>query len=405
MTASYSFGILFFIFALTPWVSFGLNNLDSQPWTFIAALIFYLFIAKRVFMPHLSFLLITTLLIGLLITIYSGFNFNLKTILRSSISYLSFPIFYIGFYNYFLKFGFPKKTFISVNIIWILLGVFELFIPDIGGLFSEHRNAYGRGVTSLAPEPTFFGIYLFFSSWILLESEKFVLNAKTRFLIFLNFISVIFLAQSSMVLLFYSLAGAFFICWRFFSFRIPKKSFIMLLFIFIFVCPIIFLSPYVLEGSRIYSIVSLFIKNPSLTQIILTDGSISQRAADLYFSVFGMLNNYLLPGGLDTFNDMRSKNLTHTGDYFWWLTPSDKIMSWVGAFMYELGIFGLVVLFVIFKISYQNTRTSKFSLALLVLILFSAIPVAFPLVPMLFAMFTFNKGRNHSKRIKILKLS
>ena len=44
-------GILFFIFACIPWVNFGLNDYDSQPWAFILSCIFLLLISNKIFIP------------------------------------------------------------------------------------------------------------------------------------------------------------------------------------------------------------------------------------------------------------------------------------------------------------------------------------------------------------------
>ena len=39
-------GTIFLIFGMIPWVNFGLNNYDSQPWTFIFSIIFLTLIVE-----------------------------------------------------------------------------------------------------------------------------------------------------------------------------------------------------------------------------------------------------------------------------------------------------------------------------------------------------------------------
>ena len=128
---------------------------------------------------------------------------------------------------------------------------------------------------------------------------------------------------------------------------------------------------------------------------MMMDDSINSRIESVFFSVIGSLNNFLIPGGFDTFIDTR-KDLLETYNLYNFLlnkVESNKIMSWVGSILYGLGIFGLLSIILFYKAIYQSFRGSSLYYGLIFLILLSAVPVAFPLIPMMFALMVFNKKK------------
>lgn len=387
----------FFIFSLIPWVNFGLNNLDSQPWSFIFAIIF-LVCLKRVTFPAYSNKIFIITIIGLCFTFIKTNSIDIFYLLRTTINYLSLPILYIAFYNYFIRYNFPLKLFVILNFLWIGFGFLQLFFPKIINFIVNSRNFDEiRGVSSLAPEPTFFAIYLFFSSWLLIEVKNLVISNNIKILLFINFLTVTFLAKSSMVFLFYIIViSSFIILYLFYFFidlKFSKKS--MLSFIIYFIMLFIALKVFenLLQGSRLIFLIDKVVNFPlSILEIIKTDASINSRFESIYFSIIGSFKNYLLPGGIDTFIEMRSKILDSTeNSIFYNRYDSNKIMSWIGSILYEMGIFGIMIIIFFFKAIYRNFRGSLFYFATLFLILLSAIPVAFPLIPMLFSLLVYNK--------------
>ena len=76
--------------------------------------------------------------------------------------------------------------------------------PDRGG------NFMGRGVTSFAAEPTFFGIILFFLVWLIFNSVRKIKpdDIKQNYLrksgyitMFMNLIAIFFISKSATVIL------------------------------------------------------------------------------------------------------------------------------------------------------------------------------------------------------------
>ena len=403
------FGDAFFIFGMIPWVHFGLNNLDSQPWTFIFAIIFLIMIAE-VKLPKYSLIILILTIFGLIITFIntdlSIINLSIINLsLRAIIGYLGLPVLYIAFYNYYIRYGFPIKLFIFFNILWIFFGFLEFLLPEFIEFISIRRTNAGRGVTSLAPEPTYFGIYLFFSSWIMIETKDLINNSKKNTLIVINILCIIFLAKSATVAVFltYATISLFIVKIYYFSFNttFSKKLFYKNAMYCFIIFVVIYLLKDQLTGSRIISIFSKFSQEKSLASVLLKDWSINSRVESVYFSVVGTFKNYLIPGGLDTFVEMRLEVLENmNSNIFFNRYPSMKIMSWNGSLLYDLGIFGIAIIILFFKVIYRKFRGSLLYFLSLFIILFSAIPIGFTLVPMLFSLMAYSKNYDLLENVK-----
>ena len=380
---------------MIPWVNFGLNNYDSQPWTFIFSIIFLTLIVE-VKLPKYSLSIFFFSIFGLIATFFYTNSFESSLALRAIIGYLSLPVLYVAFYNYFIRYGFPIKLFILFNILWISFGFLEFLIPEFIDLISKKRTNAARGVTSLAPEPTFFGVYLFFSSWIIVESKKFIIDSKKKILILINIFCIIFLAKSATVAVFLALVVFFLFIYKilYFSFKlsVSKKKLINYILFSVAICSFIFLLRNQLSGARIYSIFIKIIDEKSLLSLLVEDWSINSRVESVYLSVVGTFDNYLIPAGLDSFKYMQLELFENiTSDIFANRYRSMKVSSWNGSLFYELGIFGICIVILFFKAIYRNFNGSVLYFLTLFIILFSAIPIGFTLVPMLFSLMVFNK--------------
>jgi hypothetical protein len=393
------FGNIFIIFGLIPWVNFGLNNNDSQPWTFIFSIIYLGIISRTVRLPKYSISILILTIIGLFITIYLSNISNTQIILRAIIGYLSLPLLYIGFYNYFIRHGIPIKLFIILNILWVVFGFIEFFLPEFGNLITNSRTNISRGVTSLAPEPSFFATYLFISSWILIEAENFKIKKKEFFILLVNILCIIFLAKSAIGTIFLFLGLLSFLTVKFIYFFhnliiSKKKTIIYTASIFIICVMSLFLKD-LLSGSRLFSIISNFSTNKSILSLVITDWSVNSRVESIYFSIMGSLKNYFFPGGLDTFREMRQHIYeTMPSGIFFNRYPGMKIMSWNGSIFYELGIMGIIIVILFFKAIYRSFKGSFFYFMFLFIILFSPIPIGFSMIPLLFSLMVYNKKYN-----------
>ena len=147
-----------------------------------------------------------------------------------------------------------------------------------------------------------------------------------------------------------------------------------------------------LNETRLFFLIQKFLNAQSILEIIINDASINARVESVYFSTIGSFKNYLIPGGLDSFIEMRREiSSLMEKEIFYNRVESNKIMSWAGSLLYELGIFGLLIMVLFFKSIYKGSLRSFLNCITLFLILFSAIPVAFPLISILLSLMVYNK--------------
>lgn len=381
----YLVGILFIFFALLPYVNFGLNGRDSQPWAFLFSGLFLLIN----FSNKLPVLVYSYLLIPI-ISVYVWFFYSDLVldfiVVRAIINYLTFTFCLIGFLYFLKEYGFPWKFFIFINLLYIVIAIIQLYIPDIVSSIVSQRGTResGRGVQSLASEPTSFGLVLFFFSFIYIAAANFKINNGLSYLLAANFFTIIFLAGSSMVIIYMLLALVFI-----FAF-INLKMKILTIFLLYFIS---FLVLEYLEGSRILFIVNNF-ADRGLIQYIVFDESINDRLAHVIFSIHGSFLNNLLPGGFNSFPKMQQELMLVYEGFFYYPNYTASILSFFGAFVYELGIFGYFIMLFIF-IHCQNGSLIRLAAVIyLFIVLNSAIPIAFPFVPFLFAILIHLNTKN-----------
>mgnify|MGYP003978427787 FL=1 len=135
----------------------------------------------------------------------------------------------------------------------------------------------------------------------------------------------------------------------------------------------------------------------SIVTLINLDKSINDRVWNLVFPYYGLFFNYLLPGGFYSFAEISVTLGEYSNGYFWAGFGSNKILSFVGAFIYELGFLGVIFFIVIYTyLRDLHNSKRKFEIILLFIILNSAIPVSFPLVPILIALMLHHKSGHTS---------
>jgi len=395
LTIAKFFGGLAILVSLFPWVGFNILNTDSQPWPLFFFVIFLATIPKKVITPKNFYILFLIFIIGIFISIFESNNMFSFLTIRAIYNYLAFVIVFIGFYNYLLKFGFPIKIFIIANFIWLAGGLVELYSADLLQSIAPQRTTSGRGVTSFAPEPSFFAVYLFFSSWSILLANEYRLEKNIKLILLFNFVSFFVLAKSAMGILYLLIGFSFIVFYHLFRIQINKrvlKTLIIGILFFVVIALIFF--PYLQENRYVDLAIKISSElNPF--DIFYLDASMNERLQHIVFSIHGVFLNYMMPGGFDTFIYHHNYLVNFYNNYFWWDQGSVKILSWIGDWIYQLGFFGIIVIWYFFKISEEKTYKNFIERLLLFIILLSAIPVAFPLVAMIFALLTYIKKINY----------
>tara|TARA_Y100000294_G_C8302924_1_gene235484 strand:- start:64 stop:558 length:495 start_codon:yes stop_codon:yes gene_type:complete len=132
--------------------------------------------------------------------------------------------------------------------------------------------------------------------------------------------------------------------------------------------------------------------------LVAWDGSVNDRVLNAIFPYFGIVLNYGMPGGLNSFYDMSLTLVEYFDGYFWSGLGSNKILSFIGTFIYELGVIGVIsILYIYWFLKDNNNPNRFFELILLFTVLNSAIAVAFSLIPILIAIMYYKKSNPTSR--------
>jgi hypothetical protein len=385
----------FFILALFPYVSFGTNTMDTQPHFIIFAIIsFFCFaLSGPVFKKSINLIILSLVIFLTLLFFTSKFDF---LFFRGVSSYSGFIITLIASIIYIERYGIPVKTIVIANICYLISAILQTFYGPHILSFLVDPNSFAdpsRGVISLTPEPTFFGIILFFFGWIYLLTYDYRPPLYIRILILLNIFFIVFFAKSSMTIVF-MLVGLSVYLLRNFK---KKMILIYILSTSLIASLCLFLFMFVFPGSRFSSLFNILFQLDGsfferIKGLIFFDASINDRLLNVVFPYFGFIFNNGLPGGLHSFNDTTIILVDYFNGYFWSGLGSNKILSFIGAIIYELGILGLIfILYLQTLLMDRNNSNRIFELLLLFILLNSAIPVGYPMIPILMAIMYYKK--------------
>jgi hypothetical protein len=389
-------GLVFIFAALTPFTHWGTNTLDSQPWPFATGLIYLLLSRKISTSSEIKYIavLVSIFVPSILIINWPG----QELAMRAFGSYFTLSICALAYYNYLIKNGIPTRMIYSVNALYLVLGFAELIYPDINSGLSASRTSEGRGVTSLAAEPTYFAIILIFFSWLQVLAVNYKPNKMVFTYLVLNTIGVVFLSKSTMGLLFLTIAFGSALVWKLTTLRIQTIVYIVSI-----VVSTYFLSRteviYEFFGSRMLGVFEAMGYN-GIYELFYNDESMNIRLSNVVYSFDGMVRNYFLPGGFNTFGDYRIVQDKAYNGYFWAGETSDKIGSYLGSICYELGIFGLFVIATMVKaIAFKRTVLSLLECAVYLIFAAAAIPLAFAPLHLVFATLIYVREQKRTKPI------
>ena len=384
---NYVAGVAFIFFAFLPWVNFGTNSRDTQIWPLLFGLLFLLtsyrhkYDSKEISIASLP-----------LLALVVWFFFSEKVMdfiaLRAIISYLAFTVCFLAFTVFVKKYNFPWKLIVLINLLYLIVGILQTYIPNIVSSIVTTRgyDTFGRGVTGLTSEPTFFGIFLFFISYLYLVKTDFKPNFKISLMILLNVISIIFLTKSSTVALFIILAIPILI--------ITRLSFKMLIASFVFLTVSILLIPIFLEGSRLLLLFESA-QEIGVVRLIFLDSSINDRVANVIYPLHGFYLNNFLPGGFHSFTNTHAYLTDYYLGFFNYGSGSTSILSYIGVYVYELGFIGVLFLIWIFFLIQDGSFKRFMDTSLLFILLNSSIPPSLPIIPFIFALFLIKNSSSN----------
>lgn len=392
--------LLFLYSAFMPWVSFRTNDLDSQPWPIILAILAILLgwrIYKSLYIVAVFIVISFAILITLLTSIQNPHASDFL-VLRSIFGYIGLLVFFVASYNIRrLNISISKHLNI-ISYIWFMAAVIQATLGRYSlGFLVVARTSDTRGVTSLAPEPTFYGMLVLTLTWVILleaEKDKIKMPFLTKLAVFLNLTSIIFLSKSSMSLLYVAILGVGLILYVLKP--SPRIIFSIILSFILIAISIPFVLNF-LDGSRMLHIVEILIASPLF--LLEYDMSVNQRFSHIYFSMSGLLDGFGLPRGVGSFSDYASSIKSS----FWGVQlslPGEKIMSWVGVFIFELGVIGVFVICVFLTAVYRGSE-GYFRIIpsfCFILVGLSALPLGFAPLCVLVGLYAAKSDAKYRKR-------
>lgn len=368
--------------------------MDSQPWPLLLGILF-LIVCNRIVFPRYFVSIAALIVSGLSLSILASISPPIADVARAIASYGTLLVVFLAFYNYLRRYGFPLKILLFSCASWIVFAFVEIFNPHLKSLLAAYRTSEGRGLTSLSPEPTYFAIFMIFLAWLILVGTNYRPKIISKLMVLGCVISVFVLAQSAMAILYivsaFAIYSVYVILKLFLTFRgrIWQVSTIVLTFA-ISVGAIYAVADYGGE-SRASRLMNNII-NHGIVEVIYVDASVARRLEDAILSIHAAINNKLMPGGLDTYETQKEFARPFWQEYLWSPSTGNKIMSWSGAIIYELGLFGFLAYILFLWGAFRKGSASLGEVAVFMVFAVGAIPVAFPLIPMLLALWFF-QGR------------
>jgi len=361
------------IFSFFPYVTFYSFGTDIQPWSILT-----IFVMSLIVFYH------NTKIDKLLVFLFLPFLYALFLLpiavdytaaIRSLLGYLTIVlvpfIFYLILVKHYVLF---IKILKFATIIYFIVGLIQILFYDEFMSFLLHRNSTtdSRGVTSLAVEPTFYGIVCLFLILLFLTLE---IKDKKKY-IYLLLVQIVFLAQSSMSILFLLIFYFYY-----FLFKVSIKTIILVLFGISAMILFLYNMDLASHNIRIFQLINIFLSEPS--NIFIADASINDRVSSIYFSFKGFIDNNFIANGFGTYSQYLNSELPKQNT-FWWVSKSNRIMSFYGSILFEIGFIGFVIPFVysiiIFRAYKYQISSALLYFFFLNTILLSAIPLSFPFV-------------------------
>ena len=348
---------LLIVFCIFPYLRIIPLDLDAQPNALILSvpiilLIRYRHVPMEIIMLFLMFLCACAALI-----------FDPSPIgFRALGNYVS--LFLITFATYkALRYtnGIPYKLFCYCIYVWFIFGFVQTFIDSTFGDFLTLRGGVeswqkgGRGATSLAVEPTYYGMICVFL--IILNYLNFRNCKNYKWLNLLLVIQIVF-SKSTMVSLFLAIAFVTYFLCKGLSSR--KGIYYIIYGVIAVIAGNYLIKNYILNiesDSRIFTILHAIYNKPS--QFLFVDYSVNNRFMHAFFPIKGFFDDFGMPHGLAHFNTylMEVKRDPEWGYLLAYDVAKEyRINCAIPLVLFELGILGFPVIYILFKTLYGLSK-------------------------------------------------
>ncbi len=362
--------LLFLLFALFPYISIVPIPTDTQPYAVVFAVLLLLS-EPDLRLPRLLWLMLVPIVASAILFVGSR---NLFTALRSLIGYISF--FAISAATIVLVQRRTLPVFAFTVAIWVYALVGLIQNAGISGfataIVADSRTNPVRGVTSLAPEPSYYAIVM-----AILLAVVLLFDSRRRPITFVVALgSVVFLARSALGAMF---LAALLVAYFWFHFRQLR--------VLVLVASIAGLAVFLSIGESLpgrLPAIARLIRDP--VGYLGRDGSVNDRFFHIVFSFQGAFERFLLPAGTDAWRGYVLENLRANPLAF--QVSFTRIMSAYGGALFELGLAG-AILPVVVNGSLGGARRSLgrhywTAVVFINVLLLTAVPLAFPPLALLF---------------------
>jgi hypothetical protein len=318
--------------AFVPGVSFSLTSLDTQPFAAIFGIACIALVPTRR-LPVTVWYLAIPALASLVIAMTSS---TVAVGARSFVIYASPWIFACVAYLASQRKIEISRYIVFMIYLWAAIGLIQWLIdPRTFEFLVNTRTTGDRGVTSLAPEPSFYGLTIIhmWLTLLLIQPQ----TALKGHIVLLCIFQILILAQSTLAIL------VLFALLSIFALRNVR---------WIVACVVWFLAFFLMfDGggginSRVFYLINIALSNPS--EILYLDASISERFYHVFLPLKHAISSGLMPHGFDAFAEVIDQGQNQYAS-FWWGAVQNKIMSGVGGAVFELGWFSLIYFFVFYR--------------------------------------------------------
>jgi hypothetical protein len=269
----------------------------------------------------------------------------------------------------------PDRLLDVAVYIWGFVGAVQVLVwPSfMTFLVTASRTTEARGVPSLSNEPSLYATTLIF--FIMLY---FIRKRERSWPVLFCIIQVIFFAQSALGILFVLMMLGLYTLHRFSA---PTAIALLVAFSGVLL-GIVLYSDEFLAGTRVGGLIHLAMNSPG--RILLLDQSVNNRFANIFYSLKGAMEAFLVPHGFNVW-----ENYQHTQDqiYSGVMQSGDvaRIMSGYGTALFEMGVAGVAIPVVVTIGILRTLWREDHSRAIVMLIvahlmLIMPVPLAFPLL-------------------------
>jgi len=373
------FGLIL-ISALFPWSPPILKFTDLQPTPMIFSILYFI-----IFVRKISFVCIwpiSAFLAAISLMFFFGIDINS---LRGVYPYLLFTIVIIVTVDY-LNFSGNKLSFwiiCACTFAWFCVSVIQFNNPEFAHSLISRASitslSQGRGVSSLAPEPTFYGIQMLVLSILvfLLYLMRSIRSQDFYLLLAVIFAQILLFSKSALVIV--MLLTAIFLYCIVFKFK------------YILVVPLVVGVIGYLEIGRLGVFLNRIDFYDFKISNFTADKSFSDRISQIFYSYYTRATDFFIPHGFNSwqfinvniFDSILGSNSIAT---------NPRVLSLTGSILYELGILGVPLFIFILAFPYFSLRQQptnlRFGITVLIFLLtLNAIPLALPGIAIVYALF------------------